>query len=71
MKYPLKTNDQDPVEKADKFQLARWMRFLPSPSNRTEEGILNRIEARFKSMGGWEPGLSQVIGWKPPKGSPL
>ena len=64
------------VEKATKFQLGRWMRFLPSPGawavgkdhfEQTMAGekiILDRIAERFEEMGGMSPGLSKEIGWQ-------
>lgn len=66
------------VEVADRAQLARWYRFLPSPgstiplhvSNKTyetkllrETEILAKIKERFDAMGGFDPELSKVIGW--------
>jgi hypothetical protein len=62
------------VEKADRQQLAFWVRFLPSPGgsaigyknfNETlekEVEILNRILERFDESGGWTPSLSKSIG---------
>jgi hypothetical protein len=68
------------VEKADREQLARWHRFLPSPgafeSEHTgctgyfkdilskESRILNRIETRFSALGGFTPEISKKIGWE-------
>ncbi len=61
MQYP--TPQQ--VETADRLQLARWYRFLPSPQAEELE-ILNRIIERFKEAGGMDPGISKTIGWGEP-----
>ena len=64
------------VEAADKMQLGRWLRHLPSPANHAldrddfqdvldaEIKILQRIQDRFKALGGWTPDLSKAIGWR-------
>ena len=65
------------VEKADRLQLGRWYRFLPSPGMSAigmehdqyiiladlEKCILNRIVERFAELGGWDSVLSKEIGW--------
>jgi DNA-directed RNA polymerase subunit RPC12/RpoP len=71
--------DAGEVERATPEQLAKWHRFLPSPGEvavplddrdefervlRWEAAILDRIEARFKEVGGMTPQLSKAIGWK-------
>jgi len=74
MKYP----SMSAVEKADREQICRWHRFLPSPGwsalNKVMEDfqkqmdaeakIMDRIEERFKEMGGFTPELSKKIGWE-------
>ena len=74
MKYP--TIEQ--VEAADRTQLARWYRFLPSPATRAigkpmkefdkvlaeEKEILDRIIVRFDEVGGMNPQISKQIGWE-------
>jgi hypothetical protein len=50
------------VATADREQLARWARFLPSPSAEELE-IINEIMERFTAMGGFTPELSKKIGW--------
>ncbi len=62
------------VEKADKIQLARYARFLPSPGQnfigtpqfetklKEEVKIQTRILERFAEMGGWNPMISKLIG---------
>ena len=63
------------VEKADRVQLARWYRFLPSPGTRAigkenfeevldaEVKIMNRIVEKFKELGFFTPEISKQIGW--------
>jgi len=50
------------VEKADKEQLARWYRFLPSGENTADRKIMKRIAERFDKMGGMTTELSKKIG---------
>lgn len=73
MEYPT----YEEVEQANKVQLGRWLRFLPSPGqcaiggdrdhfNRIleqEVAILDHITERFAQMGGWGPSTSKTIGW--------
>jgi len=73
MKYPSMSS----VEQADREQICRWHRFLSSPGwdalNKimedfqkqmdAEAKIMDRIEERFKEMGGFTPELSKKIGW--------
>ena len=72
MNYP---NDTQ-VEEADRMQLARWVRFLPSPGINAleshgdfqlamdiESKIMHKICQRFESMGGMSPEISKWIGW--------
>lgn len=70
MNYPT----MEEVEKADRIQLARWVRFLDSPGIKAagrpefelmlkQEGmILDRILERFNESGGWSPSISKTIG---------
>lgn len=72
-KYP----DLDEINEASREQLARWMRFLPSPGTfavgfdrsefdramRWEVARLDRIVERFNEAGGWSPELSKKVGW--------
>jgi len=51
------------VEKASKYQLGCWYRFLPSPQNDAGVQVMNRIVERFNELGGWTPELSKQIGW--------
>jgi hypothetical protein len=39
------------VEKADKEQLARWYRFLPSGETAADQKIMKRIAERFEKLG--------------------
>jgi hypothetical protein len=50
------------VEKADKEQLARWYRFLPSGETAGDQKIMKRIAERFDKLGGMTPQLSEKIG---------
>ena len=50
------------VEKADKEQLARWYRFLPSGETETDQTILKRIAERFQKLSGMTAELSKKIG---------
>lgn len=68
------------VEAADKLQLGKWWRFLPSPGTEAidlsheqfeelcqhEMKINQRIMDRFKEVGGWESATSKAVGWTPP-----
>ena len=63
------------VEAADRIQLAKWFRFLPSAGGRHcaeenfsemfrhEKAIMKRIIERFDGEGGWDTWLSKRIGW--------
>ena len=70
--YPTK----DEVQAADRFQLCRWWRFLPSPGtsalddpNRfeiileTEVAVMALIAERMKEVGGFTPEISKALGW--------
>ena len=50
------------VEKADKEQLARWYRFLPSGETAIDQKIMKRIAERFEKLGGMTPELNTKIG---------
>ena len=50
------------VEKADKEQLARWYRFLPSGETTADHKIMKRIADRFDQLGGMTAELSKKIG---------
>lgn len=72
MTYP--TLEQ--VENADRTQLARWYRFLPSPGRLAigtsdfqavmdrEVAAMKRITDRFVAMGGFTPEISKAIRWE-------
>lgn len=59
MKYP--TVEQ--VKGADREQVCKWWRFLPSPMTDPEVTIMNRISERFDEVGGFTPEISKRIGW--------
>jgi len=50
------------VEKADKEQLARWYRFLPSGETAADQKIMKRIAERFEKLGGMTNELNKKIG---------
>ena len=51
------------VEKASHEELARWYRFLPSGDTKEQQKIADRIEKRFKQLGGMTDALSDKIGY--------
>jgi hypothetical protein len=51
------------VEKADREQLAKWYRFLPSGDTPEQRKIQHRLAERFQKMGGMTPELSKTIGF--------
>ena len=51
------------VEKADQEQLAKWYRFLPCGETTEQQKIMERIEDRFKKLGGMTQKLSEKIGF--------
>lgn len=57
------------VDKADREQIARWYRFLPTNGFASHRNIMDRILERFLNMGGMTPGLSKKIGFIPNPGS--
>jgi hypothetical protein len=50
------------VARADREQLARWVRFLPSGETAAEQKITKRIAERFEKLGGMTAELSKKIG---------
>jgi hypothetical protein len=50
------------VERADREQLARWYRFLPSGETAADQKIMKRIAERFEKLGGMNPELNKKIG---------
>ncbi|MBN2200460.1 hypothetical protein JW777_00730 [bacterium] len=71
MNYPT----MEEVEAADRIQLCRWHRFLPSPGSRAidrssfldvlnaESRAMNRICQRIEDLGGFTSEISKLIGW--------
>jgi hypothetical protein len=65
------------VNAADRYQICKWWRFLPSPGRsavdkssaeftkvmEAEAPIMDRIAERFKEMGGFTPEISKAMGW--------
>ena len=58
MNYP--TLEQ--VQKADRFQICEWYRFLPS-ANDEQYHIQTLIYEKFQEFGGFTPSISKAIGW--------
>ena len=64
------------VESADRVQLAKWFRFLPSAGSehtgskdfsklyKHERLIMHRIIERFDEQGGMDSMISKQIGWE-------
>lgn len=55
----------DEVRKADREQICRWYRFLPSDSKGNDPAIMARIVKRFNDFGGFTPEISKRVGWDP------
>ncbi len=53
----------DLVELADRLQICRWYRFLPSPVTDQQIAIMNHLVSRFKELGGFTPAISKHLGW--------
>jgi len=51
------------VEKADREQLARWYRFLPSGDTPEQGKIQHRLSRAIPENGGMTPELSKKIGF--------
>lgn len=52
------------AESANREQLCRWQRFLPSATTEEQTAVQDRIWQRFKEIGGFTPELSKKVGWK-------
>jgi hypothetical protein len=50
------------IEIADKEQLARWYRFLPSGETAADQKVVKRIAERFENSGGMTAELRKKIG---------
>jgi len=59
MKFP--TIEQ--VNNADREQICRWHRFLPTADNDPDAEVQKRLWERFNEVGGFTPELSKRIGW--------
>lgn len=51
------------VEKADRYTLCSWYRFLPSAMTEEDRAIQNRIYDRWNEVGGFTPEISKALGW--------
>lgn len=52
------------VENADRLQICRWYRFLPSATTPEESEVIVRVCERFRQLGGMTPQISKQLGWK-------
>ena len=52
------------VNAADRRQICRWYRFLPSATTEIDQRAQTRLAERFKELGGFTPELSKEIGWE-------
>jgi len=59
MKYPT----PDEINKADRTQICRWYRFLPSPNSDEKILTMTHIVKRFNDFGGFTPEISKHIGF--------
>ncbi len=72
LKYPTETE----INNADRIQIARWYRYLPSPGVayigdesfidhcHNEARLMDRINSRFEQLGGMTSELSKTIAWR-------
>jgi hypothetical protein len=51
------------VEKADREHLGRWFSFLPAGDTPEQKKVMERINQRFKKLGGMTPELEKKIGY--------
>jgi hypothetical protein len=51
------------VEKADRYTLCMWHRFLPSAETEETMKVQARIHERYTEAGGFTPEISKSIGW--------
>jgi hypothetical protein len=52
------------VEAADRMQLCKWHRFLPSAETPETQAVQQRIYERWVEAGGFTPEISKAIGWE-------
>lgn len=57
------------VEDADREQLCRWHRQLPSAMTDADREVQDHIHHRYIEVGGFTPELSKQIGWPIPTNS--
>lgn len=55
---------KEQVEKASRYQLCTWHRFLPSADSEKNQDIQDLIYKRFHEVGGFTVELSKAIGWE-------
>lgn len=61
MEFPTREQVRESCD--DHVQLARWCRFLPSPTNDEDRLALADIIEDLKAHGGITPVISKIIGW--------
>lgn len=72
---PIEYPSIEEVNKANRYDICRWWRFLPSPGFAQaghpnfeevcaqEKAIMDRISERFKELDGFTPEISKALGW--------
>jgi hypothetical protein len=51
------------VEKANREQLAEWFSHLPAGETSEQKKVMDRINERFKKLGGMTPELEKKVGY--------
>jgi hypothetical protein len=51
------------VKEADRFNICKWYRHLPSASNEADREIMNLVIDRYMEVGGFTPEISKAVGW--------
>jgi len=51
------------VEKANQEQLARWFSHLPAGETPEQKKVMDRINERFRKLGGMTPELEKKVGY--------
>jgi len=55
------------IEDANHLQLAKWHRFLPTPSDSVETAFINRIHFLLMQKGGYTTEINDAIGYEKAK----
>jgi hypothetical protein len=51
------------VEKANRERLAQWFSHLPAGETSEQKKVMDRINERFKKLGGMTPELEKKVGF--------